>query len=526
MFDVVSQGFKSALLKMKGQAELTENSVDDALKLVRKSLIDADVDLHVTDKFIEETKNKILGSVVTLKSRSGKKVSPGDHFIKICHEELKTLLGGEKSEIIKNTKGPTIILLAGLQGAGKTTHAAKLAKYFKDSEDMSPLLVAADVYRPAAKEQLKILGDRISVPVFTLDSPSAVDISKASIEEAKKTQKNLVIIDTAGRLTVDDKLMAEIRDIKNETDANNVLLVVDAMIGQDAVRTAKAFDSALGLTGLVLTKLDGDARGGVALSLKTVTHKSILFAGVGEALSKLEIFRPEGMASRILGMGDVVGLMDDFSKAVDKEKAEKDAKRIMAGHFDLNDFLEMTKTIDKMGPVQDLISKTPLASSVSPSDMNKVSNKDIMKKAFIIQSMTKYERSHPDIFQTSGSSSRSRMRRIAKGSGQSEKDVRDILDQFVKMRQMVQMFGGGGGGLLSKVPGLSQLNKMASMAKMAKMAGSGGMPNMFSELLGKGDDASQESQQQGLSMADLAKINRLRKQKKAQKIKKQKKKKK
>jgi signal recognition particle subunit SRP54 len=525
MFDIVSQGFKSAILKMKGQAQLTQDSVDAALNLVQKSLIDADVDLQVTKNFVEETKNKILGTVVTLKSSSGKKVSPGDHFIKICHEELKKLLGGEKAEIVKSEHEPTIILLAGLQGAGKTTHAAKLAKYFKDSEDMSPLLVAADIYRPAAKEQLKILGERITVPVFTLDSASAVDIAKASLEEAKKTQRNLIIIDTAGRLTVDDKLMTEISEIKAATKAKNSLLVIDSMIGQDAVRTAKAFDSALGLTGLVLTKLDGDARGGVALSVKTVTGQNILFAGVGEALDKLEIFRPEGMAKRILGMGDVVSLMDDFSKVVDKEKAEKDAKRIMAGHFDLNDFLEMTKTIDKMGPVQDLIAKTPLASGLSSSDMSKVSNKDIMKKACIIQSMTKHERSHPDIFQTSGSSSRSRMRRIAEGSGQTEKDVRDILDQFVKMRQMVQIFGGGGGGFLSKVPGLNQLNKMASMAKMAKMAGSGGMPNMFGEFFDKGDGQAQESQQ-GLSMADLAKINRLRKQKKAQKLQKHKKKKK
>jgi len=309
--------------------------------------------------------------------------------------------------------------------------------------------------------------------------------------------------------------------------------VIDSMIGQDAVRTASAFDMRLNLTGVVLTKIDGDSRGGAALSVKKVTGKNILFVGTGEAVDKLEEFRPEGMASRILGLGDVVGLMEDFTKAVDKENIEKSASRMMQGHFDFNDFLEMMGTISKMGPIKDILAKTPLAGQISTQDLNKVNDKDITRKAAIVQSMTKKERENPDLLLIQKSqSARSRISRIAKGSAHFEKDVKDLLDQFMQMRQMMQMMSGlglgGGGGLMSKIPGLGQLNQMAKMAKMAKMMGGGGgglpggmggLANMF----GGNMPSMPNPAGAPLSSADLAEINRMKKRKKEEKLKKQKK---
>jgi signal recognition particle subunit SRP54 len=313
------------------------------------------------------------------------------------------------------------------------------------------------------------------------------------------------------------------------------------MIGQDAVRTASAFDMRLNLSGVILTKLDGDTRGGAALSVKKVTGKNILFVGTGETLDKLEEFRPEGMAGRILGMGDVVGLMDDFTKAIDMEHAEKSASRMMEGHFDFNDFLEMIGTIGKMGPIKDVLAKTPLASQISEKDMDKVNDKDIVRKGSIVQSMTKKERENPDLLLIQKSqTARSRIARIAKGSAHTEKDVKDLVDQFMQMRQMMQMMGGlglgGGGGLMSKIPGLGQLNQMAKMAKMAKMmgGGAGGMPGMpgggamggLNSLFGGGGgmpNMPSMGGSGGLSAADMAEINRMKKRKKEEKLKKQKK---
>ncbi len=537
MFDLVTQGFKDATLKLKGQARLTDENISPALDAIKRSLLDADVDLKVTKQFLENVRQKALDDVVTLKSKSGQKVSAGDHFIKTCHDELVEFLGGNQTEIVKNTKGPTVILLVGLQGAGKTTHAAKLAKLLAERHKMRPLLVAADVYRPAARDQLKILGDKINVPVFTLDTSDAVEIAKKGLEFARSEWLDLVIIDTAGRLAIDNNLMTELESVKSAVDPQNILLVIDSMIGQDAVRTASVFDMRLNLTGVILTKLDGDTRGGAALSVKKVTGKSILFAGTGESLDKLEEFRPDGMAGRILGMGDVVGLMDDFTKAIDIEHAEKSANRMMEGHFDFNDFLEMIGTIGKMGPIKDILAKTPLASQISEKDMDKVNDKDIVRKGAIVRSMTIKERENPDLLLIQKSqSARSRISRIAKGSAHSEKDVKELVDQFMQMRQMMQMMGGlglgGGGGMLSKIPGLGQLNQMAKMAKMAKMMGggsAGGMPggmgalgNMFG---GGGGMPSMPGIPNGgaMSAADMAEINRMKKRKKEEKLKKQKK---
>lgn len=527
MFELVSQGFKDASLKLKGQARLTEENIAQALDAIKRSLLDADVDLAVTKQFIENVKQKSVGFVVTLKSDAGQRVSASDHFIKICHDELVELLGGEKAQIAKNQKGPTVILLVGLQGAGKTTHAAKLAKFLAEHENMRPLLVAADVYRPAAREQLKILGQKINVPVFTLESSNAVEIAQKALEHARSEWLDLVIIDTAGRLSIDLALMEELENLKKAVDPQNILLVIDSMIGQDAVRTASAFDTRLNLTGVILTKLDGDTRGGAALSVKKVTGKNILFVGTGESLEKLEEFRPEGMAGRILGMGDVVGLMKDFEKAIDLEDAEKSANRMMQGHFDFNDFLDMIKTIGKMGSVKDLVAKTPLASQISNEDMNKVTDRDISKKGSIVHSMTKQERSNPELLLIQKSqSARSRIARIAKGSAHTEKEVKDLVEQFMQMKNMMQMLGGfglggmmGGGGIASKIPGLSQLKQMGNMAKMAKMMGSGGIPGMPSMMPGMGGGAHQGG---GFSAAELAEINRMKKRKKEEKLRKQK----
>jgi signal recognition particle subunit SRP54 len=541
MFDLVTQGFKDATLKLKGQGRLTDENIAPALDAVKRSLLDADVDLKVTKQFVENVRQKALNDVVTLKSSAGQKVTASDHFIKTCHDELVEFLGGNQTEIIKNTKGPTVILLVGLQGAGKTTHAAKLAKLLAERHKMRPLLVAADVYRPAARDQLKILGDKINVPVFTLDTNNAVEIAEKGIEFARSEWLDLVIIDTAGRLAIDNNLMNELESVKSAVNPQNILLVIDSMIGQDAVRTASAFDMRLNLSGVILTKLDGDTRGGAALSVKKVTGKNILFVGTGETLDKLEEFRPEGMAGRILGMGDVVGLMDDFTKAIDMEHAEKSASRMMEGHFDFNDFLEMIGTIGKMGPIKDVLAKTPLASQISEKDMDKVNDKDIVRKGSIVQSMTKKERENPDLLLIQKSqTARSRIARIAKGSAHTEKDVKDLVDQFMQMRQMMQMMGGlglgGGGGLMSKIPGLGQLNQMAKMAKMAKMmgGGAGGMPGMpgggamggLNSLFGGGGgmpNMPSMGGSGGLSAADMAEINRMKKRKKEEKLKKQKK---
>ncbi|MCA2961921.1 MAG: signal recognition particle protein [Silvanigrellales bacterium] len=545
MFDILTQGFKDATLKLKGQTRLTEENVSPALEAVRRSLLDADVELGVVKAFLAKVRDEALGNVVKVKAKqAGMQVSAGDHFIQLCHDNLLELLGSEKVEITKNTKGPTVILLVGLQGAGKTTHAAKLAKLLKERKNMRPLLVAADVYRPAARDQLKTLAARIDVPFFTLEGNDAVEIARKGIEHARSEWLDLVIVDTAGRLAIDDTLMNELENIKAAIAPQNILLTIDAMIGQDAVRTASAFDARLGLTGVVLTKLDGDTRGGAALSVKKVTGKPILFVGTGESLEKLEDFRPEGMATRILGMGDIVGLMDDFTRVVDEEDAARKAGKMFEGNFDFEDFLEMTGSIRKMGSMKDIISKTPLMSQISSEDLEKVDDREIDRTAAIIHSMTKQERGNPDLLLPKTPQGRSRVARIAKGSGRQEKDVKDLVERFMQMRNMMNMMmggmggmGGGLGGLLGKIPGMGGLNQMANMAKMMKQAGGmGGMGGMMgmpgmADLMGGmgaggmgGMPGMPRAGRMGLSSADLAEINRMKKRKKEEKARKQKKK--
>lgn len=524
MFDIVSQGFKDATLKLKGQARLNDDNIAPALDTVRRSLLDADVDYGVVKKFLENVRGKALGTVVHTKAKSSElKVSAGDHFVNLCHDELLLLLGGEQVRLNFNTKGPTVVLLVGLQGAGKTTHAAKLAKLLKESHNKRPLLVAADVYRPAAREQLKVLGEKIDVPVYTLESNNAVEIAKNGLELARQEWNDVVIIDTAGRLAIDDLLMTEIENIKAAVQPQNTLLVIDAMIGQDAVRTASAFDSRVQLTGVILTKLDGDTRGGSALSIKNVTGKSILFVGTGESLDRLEEFRPEGMATRILGMGDVVGLMQDFTKAIDEDQAAKSAGRMMEGHFDFDDFLSMLSGIQKMGPLKDIISKTPLAGQLNQQDLDKVDDREMVRIAAMVHSMTRQERSTPQLLLPKTPEGRSRLQRIARGSGRTEKDVKELVERFMQMKQMMSLFTGGlGGGLLGKIPGMGGLNQLANMAKMMRGGGMGGLPGMgggFPGGLGglMGGMGGMGGRPAGLSTQDLAEINRQRKKKKEEK---------
>jgi signal recognition particle subunit SRP54 len=531
MFNTLTTGFKDAALKLRGQARLTEENIAASLDAVRRSLLDADVDLKVVKKFLENVRTKALGQVVTTRTKSfDQRVGAGEHFVSLCHEELIELLGGEeKHSIIENTKGPTVVLLVGLQGSGKTTHAAKIAHLMKTQHKKRPLLVAADVYRPAAREQLKVLGQKIDVPVFTLETNNAVEIATKALEHARAEWLDFVIVDTAGRLTIDDALMTELEHIKAAINPQNVLLVIDAMIGQDAVRTASAFDTRLSLTGVVLTKLDGDTRGGAALSVKNVTGKNILFIGVGEGMDRLEEMRAEGMASRILGMGDVVGLMGDFSKAVDEDQMAQQTSRLMQGEFTFDDFLTMTGTLQKMGPIKDVIAKMPMAGQISEADLAKVNDKDVHKMNAIVYSMTKQERKQPDLLLQKTPGGRSRLHRIAKGSGHDERAVKDLVDRFMQMRQVVQMMSGfaGGGGLLGKVPGLGGLNQLANMAKaMKQMGGMGGLSGMMGGMGGMGDLMSgmggMPGGRGGLNAAEIAEINRMRKKKKEEKLKKQK----
>lgn len=527
MFDLISKGFQNASLKLKGQTRLSEENISEALEAIKKSLLDADVDLNVTKQFLASVKEKCLGEVVQVKTQSGQKATAGNHFVKICHDEIQEFLGGTKQELTFNQNGITVILMVGLQGAGKTTQSAKLAKLLAEKQNMRPLLVAADVYRPAARAQLQILGEKIGAPVFTLEVNNPVEIATGALEYAKTHDRNLVIIDTAGRLAIDEPLMHELEAIKQAVNPQNILLVVDAMIGQDAVKTASVFNQRLNLSGFILTKFDGDTRGGAALSIKKITGKNILFVGMGETLDKLEEFRPEGMASRILGMGDIVGLMEDFERVIDKETAEKSTNRLLEGRFDFNDFLEMTGSVQKMGPIKDLVAKTPLAGQMQSGDMDKINDKDLVRKSAIVQSMTQKERTNPDLLiYNKSQSARSRIARIARGSAHTEQEVKTLIEQFQKMQSMVKMLGGFGlsqsGGLSSKIPGLNQLKQMSQMAKMAKMmgsAGGGGLSSMFG--MGGGNVPSAG---QGLSIADMAEINRLKKRKKEEKMRKQKRK--
>ncbi len=493
MFDVLSRGFKNARLALAGKTELTEENIGPALREVRTSLIQADVSLDVTKAFLERIKEACLGTVVKLKTRGKQRrealqVSPQDHFVKACHDELVALMGPVDSSLDLSSK-PAVIMMVGLQGSGKTTTSGKIAKKLV-ADGKKPMLVAADIYRPAAVDQLRVLGRKLGVPVFSIKGMDPVSLAKMAVVQARNVGRDVVIIDTAGRLAVDDKLMKEVEDIKAATQPGNVLFVVDAMIGQDAVRTAAEFDRRLDFTGFVLTKLDGDARGGAALSIKEVTGKPVKFLGRGEGLEALEEFRPEGLAGRILGMGDVVGLMQDFEKHVDQETATADAQKMLSGQFSYDDFVRQLKMVRKIGPIRDIMGKMPgfgaMLDQIPPEALD---DAEFDRTLVVINSMTRQERRCPDLL--TGDSSR--MGRIAGGCGRPLDDVKDLPERFQMAKQMM----GGLGSLLGNPRQLAALQKLMGSGGGGGFPGmgggfpgmDGGLPGGLGGLLGMGDDA-------------------------------------
>lgn len=450
MLDSLTDGFRNVRMRLAGQAKLTEADIDAAVRDIRTSLLEADVDYGVVDGFLGRVKEKSLGEVVQVKAKTKKnevfRVTPADHFVKICYDELVSLMGPVDVELEYANKGPTAVMMVGLQGSGKTTTAAKLARYLKTKKGKKPMLVAADVYRPAAIQQLMVLGRKLDIPIFSLKGVKPPDLCAMAMSQAASVGRDVVIFDTAGRLAIDDELMGELTAIQERTKPKNLLFVCDAMIGQDAVRTARVFHDRLNLSGLVLTKFDGDARGGAALSIKEVSSVPVKFVGVGEALDRLEEFRPEGLAQRILGMGDIVGLMKDFEDVVDESKAEADAEKLLSGDFNFEDFLEQMRMIQRLGPLQEVFEKMPFFGDMVPKGF-KIDDKDLMRIESIIQSMTGAERRNPALITDS------RAQRIAKGSGRTRKDVTDLLGRFQTARLMMKEVGKAS-GMMSKMPGM------------------------------------------------------------------------
>ena len=467
MLETISKGFNNARMKLQGKAQLSEENISDALRQVRISLLEADVELGVVKTFLGRVRDRSVGEVVNLKAKrdpSGMVVSPGDHFVKICHDELINLMGPEDSSLNLDSSKPALIMMVGLQGSGKTTTAGKLARKLM-KEGKKPMLVAADIYRPAAVDQLNTLGRKLGVPVFSIKGMKPLQLCQLAVSQARNVGRDVVIFDTAGRLAIDNSLMQELVDIKESTKPDNILFVCDAMIGQDAVRTAAEFDRLLDFSGFVLTKLDGDARGGAALAIKEVTGKPIKFLGMGESLDKLEDFRPEGLASRILGMGDVVGLVKDLEQHIDQDSAEKDVKKMLSGDFTFDDFLKQMEMIQKMGSLRDLLDRLPgfgaIKDQLPPEALD---DRELDRTKAIIQSMTNQERRNPDILNDS------RLRRVAGGCGRSFEDVESLYQRFLQARVMMGQMGQSGmlgnmlGGMGGGMPGMGGMG--------------GGMPGM------------------------------------------------
>ncbi|HEY3666790.1 MAG TPA: signal recognition particle protein [Polyangiaceae bacterium] len=481
MFEALTKGFREAQNRLAGLTELNQKNVQAALREVRLSLLEADVELGVVKRFLSTVEEKALGQTVQTRVRHGgetHKVSAGDQFVRICHDELVAMMSYEGEAVRFADSGPTGVMMVGLQGSGKTTTTAKLARWF-EKQGKSPLLVAADMQRPAAVEQLKVLGESLSLPVFNIEGATPLAICQAAREEAKKLNRDVIIYDTAGRLAIDEALMEELSAIKASVSPGNIFLVIDAMIGQDSVKTARGFNERLGVTGVILTKLDGDARGGAALSVKEVTGAPLVFVGMGETTDKLEPFRAEGMASRVLGMGDVVGLMQDFEDVVDQKKAEADAARMMQGKFTLEDFLNQVRTIQKMGSLKDLMEKIPgLSGMMPPGAASNLDDSELGRIEAMIQSMTRQERDDPNVLVREPS----RVQRIAKGSAQPAEGVSELVQRFLFMRQMM---GGMGQdpGLLGKIPGMGGLNMARNMRRAMK---SGKMQDMMQNMGGMG----------------------------------------
>ena len=440
MFNSLSEKLESAFKHLKGQARINELNVANTLKDIRKALLDADVNFKIAKEFTDSIKEKAIGAKVI------NAISPGQLMVKIVQDELTALMGNEAS-LMDLSKSPTIILVAGLQGSGKTTFSGKLANYLK-AQKKSPLLVAADIYRPAAMDQLTLLGEQIGVDVFVeRENKNAVSIAQNALVYAKANNKNVIIIDTAGRLAVDEVMMNEVAAIKNEIQPQEILFVVDSMTGQDAVNTAKTFNDRLDFTGVVLTKLDGDTRGGAALSIKYTVNKPIKFMSSGEKMDTLDIFYPERMAQRILGMGDITSLVEKAQAQFDEVEAKKLEKKIRKNQFDFEDFLTQIQQIKKMGNIKDLMGMIPgVGKSIKDIDIKEDAFKGVEA---IIQSMTLIERRNPDTLTPS------RKARIAKGAGKDLAEINAFIKQFDQMKQMMKtMSGPAGAAMASKMPGM------------------------------------------------------------------------
>lgn len=425
MFQNLSERLEGAFKNIKGEGRITELNIAATVKDIRRALVDADVNFKIAKEFTDTVKDKAIGSKVLLA------VNPGQQMVKIVQDELAELMGGSEAEL--DMKGsPAVILIAGLQGSGKTTFSGKLANYLKTKKGKSPLLVAADIYRPAAIDQLTVLGGQIGVDVYSeRENKDAVAIAQNAIKEAKAKNKNVVIIDTAGRLAIDEVLMTEVANIRNAVTPNEILFVVDSMTGQDAVNTAKSFNDRLDFTGVVLTKLDGDTRGGAALSIKYTVNKPIKFVSSGEKMDTLDVFYPDRMAQRILGMGDITSLVEKAQAQFDEEQAKKLEKKIRKNQFDFEDFKQQLEQIKKMGNLKDLMGMIPgMGKAMKDVEISDDAFKGVEA---IINSMTPQERANPDII------SQSRRLRIAKGSGKDISDVNAFMKQFEQMKQMMSM---------------------------------------------------------------------------------------
>ncbi|MXQ53210.1 signal recognition particle protein [Shimazuella alba] len=424
-FEGLSGRLQSIMSKLRGKGKVTEADVKEAMREIRLALLEADVNFKVVKTFIDRVKERAIGQEVL------KSLTPGQQVVKVVNEELTELMGGQESKLAVASKPPTIIMMVGLQGAGKTTSSAKLARLLS-KQNKKPLLVAADIYRPAAIKQLEVLGEQLGVLVFSLgDKENPVKIAQAGIEKAKKEQFDTVLIDTAGRLHVDEQMMDELRGVRKVAEPDEILLVIDAMTGQDAVNVAESFHREMELTGVILTKLDGDTRGGAALSVKAVTNCPIKFVGMGEKADALEPFHPDRMASRILGMGDVLSLIEKAQEAVDVEKAKELEKKMRSQKLTLNDFLDQLQQVRKMGPLEDMLAMIPGANAKALKNVT-VDEKKMDRIEAIIQSMTSHEKDHPEILNAS------RRRRIAMGSGTSVQDVNQLLKQFQEMKKSMK----------------------------------------------------------------------------------------
>ena len=444
MFENLQNRLEKAFKSLKGQGRINELNVADTVKEIRRALIAADVSFKVAKDFTDTILEKAKGQDVI------KSVSPGQLLTKIVHDELVILLGGEKIDLQLNAS-PTVILIAGLQGSGKTTFTGKLGKYLKGL-GRNPMFVAGDVYRPAARQQLKVLGEQVGVHVYSEDdNNNPVSIAENAIEYAKKNNHNVVVVDTAGRISIDEQMMNEIAQLKRSVKPHEILFVVDSMTGQDAVLTAKAFNDVLDFTGVVLTKLDGDTRGGAALSIKSVVNKPIKFVSMGEKMEALDVFYPDRMAGRILGMGDVVSLVERAQMAFDEEEAERLSKKIAKNKFDFEDFLAQLQQIKKMGNIKDLLGMLPgVGSQIKDMDIDDNAFKGIES---MIQSMTPQERSKPEILNAS------RKQRIVKGSGRNIQDLNKLLTQFEQMRKMMKMMNNSKGGKMPSLPNMPGMRR-------------------------------------------------------------------